>query len=63
MARICQICGKGKTSGFQISHSHIKSKRLWRPNIQKVKAMVDGTPRRINVCTRCLKSGKVKRAL
>ncbi len=63
MAKICQICGKSKDRGFQISHSHIKTKRLWRPNIHKVRALVDGTPRRINVCTRCLKSGRVKRAL
>ena len=63
MAKICQICGKSKAGGFQISHSHIKTKRLWRPNIHKVKALVDGTPRRINVCTRCLKSGRVERAL
>ncbi|NLA27707.1 MAG: 50S ribosomal protein L28 [Firmicutes bacterium] len=63
MAKICQICGKRKASGFQISHSHIKTKRRWRPNIHKVRALVEGSPRRINVCTRCLKSGRVERAL
>ncbi len=63
MAKICQICGKSKDGGFRISHSHIRTKRLWRPNIHKVRALVDGTPRRINVCTRCLKSGRVQRAL
>ena len=44
MAKICQICGKSKASGYQVSHSHIKSKRLWRPNIHKVKVLVEGTP-------------------
>ncbi|NMB42218.1 MAG: 50S ribosomal protein L28 [Firmicutes bacterium] len=63
MASRCFFCGKEKRSGFQISHSHIKSKRTWKPNIQKVRAIVDGVPRRIKVCTRCLKSGKVKRAI
>ncbi|HOJ84809.1 MAG: 50S ribosomal protein L28 [Dethiobacteria bacterium] len=63
MAKICQICGKGKVGGFQISHSHIKTKRLWRPNIHKVKALVKGTSRRINVCSRCLKSGRVERSI
>lgn len=62
MARKCDICGKGVTSGMQVSHSHIRTKRQWRPNIQKVRAIVDGTPRKINVCTRCLRSGKVQRA-
>ncbi|NMB36024.1 MAG: 50S ribosomal protein L28 [Firmicutes bacterium] len=62
MANRCYYCGKGKSSGFTISHSHIKTKRNWKPNIQKVKAIIDGAPRRIKVCTRCLKAGKVKRA-
>lgn len=62
MARKCDICGKGVTSGMQVSHSHIRTKRQWRPNIQKVRAVVNGTPRKLNVCTRCLRSGKVQRA-
>ena len=59
----CTVCGKGVASGFQISHSHIRTKRTWSPNIQTVKAIVDGSPRRIKVCTKCLKSGKVTRAV
>jgi len=62
MANKCYYCGKEKSSGFTISHSHIKTKRTWKPNIQKVKAIVGGVPQRIKVCTRCLKAGKVKRA-
>lgn len=58
----CEICGKTPQSGMQISHSHIRTKRKWRPNIQRVNAIINGSPKRINVCTRCLKSGKVKRA-
>lgn len=59
----CAVCGKGVVSGFQVSHSHIRTKRTWSPNIQTVKAIVNGSPRRIKVCTRCLKSGKVTRAV
>ena len=63
MARKCDICEKGSAAGFTYSHSHIKSKRTFQPNIQKVKAIVDGTPKRVSVCTRCLRSGKVQRAI
>ncbi len=63
MARRCAVCGKGVQVGMQVSHSHIRTKRTWSPNLQRVKALVDGTPRRILVCTRCLRSGKVKRAI
>ncbi len=60
---VCSICGKGVKSGMQISHSHIRTKRTWKPNLQSVKALVNGTPKRIMVCTRCLRSGKIKRAI
>ncbi|HHT02505.1 MAG TPA: 50S ribosomal protein L28 [Firmicutes bacterium] len=63
MSRRCDICQKGAKTGFQISHSHIRSKRQWNANIQKVKAIVNGQAKRIKVCSRCLRSGKVQRAL
>lgn len=59
----CEICGKGITSGIQVSHSHIRTKRTWSPNIQNVRAVVNGTPKKVKVCTRCLRSGKVQRAM
>ncbi|MGE5576922.1 MAG: 50S ribosomal protein L28, partial [Syntrophothermus sp.] len=46
-----------------VSHSNIKTKRRWLPNLQKVRIMVDGVPKRVNVCTKCLKAGKVQRAV
>ncbi|HHX87844.1 MAG TPA: 50S ribosomal protein L28, partial [Firmicutes bacterium] len=52
-----------KVTGFRVSHSNRKTKRVWKPNIHKVKIMFKGAPRRLNVCSRCLKSGKVERAL
>ncbi len=63
MAKKCDICGKEKKSGFMLSHSHIRTKRNWKPNIQKVKAVINGVPQRIRVCSRCLKDNKVKRAI
>ena len=59
----CDICGKGVQTGIKLSHSHIRTKRTWSPNIQKVRALVNGTPTRVKVCTRCLRSGKVVRAV
>ena len=59
MAHVCEVCNKGELSGNNVSHSHLKTKRSWKPNIQRVRAVVDGEVKRINVCTRCLRSGKV----
>ena len=61
MANYCEICGKGTVTGMNVSHSHLKTKRTWKPNIQRVRAIVDGEVKRVNVCTRCLRSGKVQR--
>ena len=62
MSKICDICGKKPTFGHNISHSHRKTKRRWNPNIQKVRATIDGTPTQLNVCAKCMKAGKVPRA-
>ena len=59
----CDICNKEIAFGIEVSHSHRRSNRTWKPNVKKVKAIVNGSPRRINVCTRCLRSGKVTRAI
>lgn len=63
MAKCCVVCGKGVTVGMKLSHSHIRTKRTWAPNLQRVKAVIEGTPRRVLVCTRCLRSGKIQRAI
>lgn len=58
----CQICGKGTLSGNQVSHSNKKSKKVSKPNLQKVKAVgTHGAHLRLHVCTRCIRSGKVKK--
>ena len=62
MAAKCDICGKTPFFGMQVSHSHRRSPKRWNPNIQRVRALVDGSVKRVNVCTKCLKAGKVARA-
>jgi large subunit ribosomal protein L28 len=62
MSQICDVCGKKPSFGFNVSHSHRKTKRRWNPNIQRVRVVVDGTSSRMNVCTKCMKAGKVPRA-
>jgi large subunit ribosomal protein L28 len=59
MASVCELCGKRPRFGMRLSHSHRRTKRRWNPNVQRVRALVDGTPRRVHVCTSCLKAGKV----
>lgn len=59
----CEICGKGVSFGIKVSHSHRRSNRTFKPNVKKVKAIVKGTPKRVNACTRCLRSGLVERAI
>ena len=59
----CEICGKGTVFGIQVSHSHRRSNRTWKPNIRKVKAIVNGQTKKISVCTKCMRSDKVIRAI
>ncbi len=63
MAKGCEVCGKGNYYGNKVSFSNKKSPKSWSPNLRRVKAIVDGSPKRVNVCTRCLRSGYVERAL
>lgn len=59
----CEICGKEVATGHRVSHSNIRTKRTWSPNVQRVRIVVGKTPRRVMVCTRCLRSGRVQRAI
>jgi large subunit ribosomal protein L28 len=67
MSRKCEICDKGVIFGIQYSfsrsHRNPRSNKKWAPNLRKVKAIVEGTPKTIHVCTRCLRSGRVQRAI
>ena len=63
MAFVCEICSKGPQSGNNVSHANNKTRRVFNPNLQTVKALINGTSKRIRVCTRCLRSGFVKKAV
>ena len=62
MAKICDVCGKGPVYGNSVSHAHNKTRRRWEPNLQRVRAMVDGSPKRIRVCASCIRSGRIQKA-
>jgi large subunit ribosomal protein L28 len=61
MSSVCAICGKAPGFGNNISHSHRRTRRRWNPNIQKLRVIVKGSPKRLNVCTKCLKANKVSK--
>ena len=58
----CELCGKGPAFGNVISHANNTRRRRWNPNLQEVRAEINGNVRRILVCTRCIRSGKVKKS-
>jgi large subunit ribosomal protein L28 len=62
MAKRCEICGKGPRYGNNISHAHNVTRRRWNPNLQRVRVKVAGSAKRLRICTRCLRTGKVQKA-
>jgi large subunit ribosomal protein L28 len=62
MAQRCAICGKGPVVGRNVSHAHNVTPRRFNPNLQTVRAVMGGGNKRVRVCTRCLRSGKVVKA-
>ena len=62
MAKVCEICGKKPVSGNNISHAHNRTRRRWHPNLQNVRASVNGRTTRMRVCASCIRQGKVMKA-
>ena len=62
MPRTCAVCGKGRLTGHKVSHSNIKSPKVSVPNLQKIKINQNGSVRRAQVCTRCIRSGAAQKA-
>ena len=60
---VCSVCGRGKMFGNNVSHANNITKRVWNPNLQRVRAKVKGQVKTIDVCTRCLRGGKVEKAV
>ena len=63
MANVCYFCGKKPMFGNRISHAHNLTRRKWSPNLQTVRAVVEGSKKKIKVCTQCIKSGRVQKAV
>jgi large subunit ribosomal protein L28 len=61
MAYRCEICGKEPWTGKQVSFSHKRSSKTWRPNIQKIRVRYGSNSRRARVCTSCIRAGKVEK--
>jgi large subunit ribosomal protein L28 len=62
MSKRCEICNKGPMFGNNVSHANNKTRRRFEPNLQSVRALVNGAARRMKVCTRCIKAGKIVKA-
>jgi large subunit ribosomal protein L28 len=62
MARVCTVCGKGPRFGNRVSNANNRTTRRWYPNLQTVRTLVDGAPKRVRVCVACIKSNRVKKA-
>ena len=62
MAKTCDVCGKRRSIGNNVSHANNKSKRSWEPNLQTVHCIVDRTRKTLTVCTNCIRSGRVTKA-
>lgn len=63
MAKICSVCGKIPQVGNKVSHANNKTKRRWLPNLQSIKAQIDGVKQRVKVCTSCIRAGKIAKAI
>ena len=63
MSKQCEVCGKKPAYGNSVSHANNLTRRRWEPNLQRVRALVGGTRKRIRVCTSCLRSGRVTKAV
>ena len=63
MAQQCDVCGKKPSVGNTISHAHKLTRRRWLPNLVRIRALIAGRARRVRVCTRCLKAGKVTKVI
>lgn len=62
MAMRCEVCGKGPVVGRKVSHAHNVTARRFEPNLQRVRALVNGATKRMKVCTRCIRSRKIVKA-
>ena len=58
MSRVCAICGKGQTTGNNVSHSNRKTRRTYKANVQPVTTVINGKTQQEYVCAKCIKTSK-----
>jgi large subunit ribosomal protein L28 len=63
MSRICDLCGKGKQIGYNVSHANNKTKKEWMPNLQTIRIIQEGTTKKAKICAKCIKKGNFQKAL
>jgi len=63
MARVCDLCGKGKQIGYNVSHANNKTKKQWLPNLQIVNIIENGKKQKARLCTKCIKKGNFQKAV
>jgi large subunit ribosomal protein L28 len=65
MSRVCEVCGKKPSVGNTVSHANNRNKTVWHPNLQRLRCVDEktGSIKRVKVCTRCIRSGFVKKAI
>ncbi len=63
MSLRCEICDKKSQFGNNVSHANNKTRRRWKPNIKKLRVLMKGSVRTMKICTRCIKSGKITKAI
>ena len=63
MSRVCSVCGKGPQYSNRVSHEHNLTRHRWLPNLQKIKYELEGKVRRAYVCTRCIRTGTIKKVV
>lgn len=63
MAQVCEICAKRRGVGNNVSHANNRTKRVWRPNLQRVRVRTERGVRRLRVCTRCIRSERIQKAV
>jgi large subunit ribosomal protein L28 len=62
MSKICELCGKRPQVGANVSHAHNVTKRRFNPNLQRVRVIHEGRVKRMQVCTACIRSGRIQKA-
>ncbi len=62
MSRKCEICGKSRQLGYNVSHAHNRTRKISYPNLQRLRVTQEGRTLTLKVCTRCIRAGRIRKA-